>query len=114
MASDVIKKTVAMVLFEQDITIEELIEVSGLDANAVKRAVLGGGRHQIHITVAETISEWLGVKDWRSLEWPREVTQKGRPALTGGQYRRGLPVTPADVCATCNTQRSCAGTCLCA
>lgn len=69
-----------------DITIEDLIQETGLNASAVKRAVLGGP-HMIHYTVADAIAKQLGLKSSDELAWPREVTDLGRPAHTGRPMR---------------------------
>lgn len=72
-------------LFILGMDIEELILITGLNANAVKRAVLGGS-HMINYTVADSIAEALGVGA-EELEWPSEITNLGRHAHTGRPLR---------------------------
>lgn len=59
---------------------------TGLNINAVMRALMGG-HQRIHEMTAELIAEALGRRVCE-LEWPSELTHLGRPPLTGGYNQR--------------------------
>ena len=65
-----------------------VVEATGLNYNAVRRAIMGG-RKKIHQETANLIANALAL-GLHEVAWPNDLTHLGRPPLTGGHanYRR--------------------------
>jgi len=79
--------TVAEALEILELKPTDLVRMTGLGINAVRRAVLGG-KKRTNIRTAKLIADALGLKI-EELIWPAGLTDKGRPPLTGGTYTVG-------------------------
>lgn len=112
LASEVSTITVSDAVYANGWTIQDLVRETGLNENAVKRAVIGGN-HQINYTVADAIARALKISV-NELEWPNKITHLGRHAHTGRPIEHIAKPAEGNLCTDCNTLRSLANTCLCA
>ena len=62
------------------VTPQWIVQKTGLNINAVMRALMGGKR-RIHEQTAELIAQALGMSV-TEIEWPQELTHLGRPPLS--------------------------------
>lgn len=67
-----------------ELTPHDLVAMTGLGFDAIRRAVMGGNK-RTNLGTADLIARALGVSV-RELDWPSGLTHEGRPPLTGGSY----------------------------
>lgn len=71
---------------EQNLTIGGLAEKSGLSEPTVRRAVHGDDRARLNTSSGTALAEALG-SPVGEINWPGGgLENRGRPALTGGNY----------------------------
>jgi DNA-binding XRE family transcriptional regulator len=81
------KHSLTELMSKEGLTRNGLAASSGLSVPTVNTAMNGSGQTQLNTTSATAIAETFGVQVG-DINWPGGLSNRGRPALTGGKYTR--------------------------
>jgi transcriptional regulator with XRE-family HTH domain len=77
-------------------TRKDLVKASGISMTTIQQ-IEGEGSGKTHIGVAELLAEELGLEVCE-IKWPRGITHRGRPPLTGVRITTTVMVETEQIC----------------